>query len=1174
MAEKYSDIITIRGGKIAYNIQDEEQEAWKDFIANDQFNGILKTVIKSVSAKNIDDHKSFWIEGTYGTGKSHAGAVIKHLLCDEVSQIRDYIDEEYKEDRFKELRNQILGLREKDKKRLFPVMLYGQANIARKEDLSLQLQRAVSDALRKAGIKITVKTDFENLCDHITAQPEMWKLLIEKSPQLMSVAPTVEKLRNKLQQKDIGIYGKVMDAQRTAGIDVRMDSSRLKDWFFEVQDELAKAKDKYGYDGLLVIWDEFTEVMTSELGASLLVRLQEIDENVMNLKNNSYFLYISHPSALNTLTTEERDKTKGRYHYMRYQMEPVSAFKIMSRKFKLVEGVSEKTYLDLADRFYKKSSSLLDLYSPASTNQEETKQDLKKLFPLHPSTANLATYYAREVGSSSRSVFEFIGSNDAVRDFLDDENHFLNRDTITADYLWDYVQEVFNANVQRYGVVTERYNSRHLEVEHQGDAYLAVFKSVLLLNALNNIAHTETVTPSGNNIRNLYVGTSLEPMVADILKYFDDRGIIQCLPSDDDGLYEIRFSALPVKDIEEKKEELRRTEFKLTENLLNFNDTADKEIRKWLTNISRPFQFKMLSAYDSEHLLLNKIENYSKVAKPYEVFVAMLFGRSNAEVGALKELAERAIEEGRFANIVFMVYETPLGEKSYERFIEFMANAYCARKYNQPEQQKSHTDSASFIVKEWLNKIRQANFQYYRRSISGTEACVRMASTFNEIIVPDIFEHGPESLENLRKAPKPFWKNQSCKAFVNNILSFDTKPEIIERCYGDKVPFKIILQDGLTNNLEWNDGHDKNHPLYVVETFIDKKFKHNTKSEPFNMGELLKELSYPPFGLYQSYAGMGMVAFAMRKWIKQIFDLSGKPRDVQLLVEDVVEMFKAWESDKESNKLNFRFETEESRILCERFIKLFNLNQLKDYSDVSSLTDARTAIKYGYLKEKGYPLWSLKYVQTGKKQGINVLIDNILKILATDNTRDPNLINDTLNSIANYRFEFKNILNDSTSFRNGFLNFMLTQDGLNFKEDEFDEAIEYLIQHLQNDRGLWSEEEVLQELNKWRSSKSQAKTRELYLKIISTAKREEDVLEYLENEDSSVRMAAAERIAEFKKKPKAEAPSKGLAQKKKRAIGIVNKIAKLVDAKELLKQICEEENVSEDIIDIINEYDA
>lgn len=48
MATKYSDIITIREGKSAYNIANEEGAQWTSSIANIQFNDILKTIIKSV----------------------------------------------------------------------------------------------------------------------------------------------------------------------------------------------------------------------------------------------------------------------------------------------------------------------------------------------------------------------------------------------------------------------------------------------------------------------------------------------------------------------------------------------------------------------------------------------------------------------------------------------------------------------------------------------------------------------------------------------------------------------------------------------------------------------------------------------------------------------------------------------------------------------------------------------------------------------------------------------------------------------------------------------------------------------------------------------------------------------------------------------------------------------
>ena len=74
MASKYSDIIKLRSGKPAYNIEEEKGDEWASFIPNEQFNKVLHTVLKSVRGNDVDNHKSFWINGTYGTGKSHAGS--------------------------------------------------------------------------------------------------------------------------------------------------------------------------------------------------------------------------------------------------------------------------------------------------------------------------------------------------------------------------------------------------------------------------------------------------------------------------------------------------------------------------------------------------------------------------------------------------------------------------------------------------------------------------------------------------------------------------------------------------------------------------------------------------------------------------------------------------------------------------------------------------------------------------------------------------------------------------------------------------------------------------------------------------------------------------------------------------------------------------------------------
>lgn len=1155
MAIRYSDIITLREQKAAYNIENEKEGDWELFLTNEQFNEILKKVISSVRNNDTNLHKSFWMEGTYGTGKSHAGAVIKHLLCDTWDSIAGYVNEEYQDSRFEMLRNDLAKLRET--KRLFPVTLYGTQSIAHRDDLSLQLQRAISTALKKANINITVKTDFDNYISHIEINSVFWDNLIEGSPLLKSIVPTRQKLISELRNGDTATLGKVKDVLRENRYDIRMDSANLKQWFFEVQDELAAKTD---YNGILVIWDEFTDMMKSPVGQSVLVALQEIDETVMNSENNSYFFYISHPSALNSLAEQEREKTKGRYHYMHYNMEPVSAFKIMSKKFQPKDDQGRYAQHNLAEKFYNGHHDLLDIFSKTSTDPVETKHDLISLFPLHPSTANLATYYAREAGSSSRSVFQFIGENEAVRSFLDCEEHFANHDTITADYLWDYVLEEFNSNVIKYGAVTERFNSRKLQVEHKGLEYFAVFKSILLLNALNNIANTETVTPSEENIKNLFAGTSIEGKMDDILNYFDENSIIQKLPG---NLFSIMFSALPPQEIEQIKDELKRNNFKFTSQVVNLGDVARKQLDTSLKNVARPMQFKFYSEDSNEYTLINRIENGYKDCKPYEVFVAMLFARNANELNQLKTIAAKYSAEERFQNMVFVVFETVFTDKNYDRFIEYQANATCAGKHNLSDQQVAHNNSSFDMIKEWMNEIRRGNFTYYLRGKQDVNAVVRIPTTINNIVSPTIFEHGPESLELIQsRFSKTYWQKLSAKAVVEIVLSYNDKQDVISKLNSQYSHVNFLLQDSVDDNMQWKSDVDKSHPMWLVSEFIDKKFRFTDKNQSFNLGDKLIELSRPPFGLFQSYAGMGMVAFAMRKHRDQIFDLNGRPRNAQHIVDDIVEMFKAWESGRTSNKLNFRFETKESRSLCETLIKTFKLNQLSGYKDIASLTDARWVITHNFSAQKGFPLWTLKYAGVDKQE-FKDLIDNILKICGDSDMRNPDLINNTLNGLETYRFELGNLLNDAQSFANGFVSFLRTVQGVNLQDDEVEDANNYLKLHMQGDVGLWAEDEISKQLMQWRMAKNEKEK----------AEREQKEKEQREREEKARQEEERKRREEEARKKEEEEKKKAVSSgKRNTAIVKVKKITTINKAQDLLEKICE--ICGEDVLNLINDYDV
>ena len=108
-------------------------------------------------------------------------------------------------------------------------------------------------------------TDFESYVEQIRRTPETWAGWIASYPALSSVASTPEQLISALTAKggDIGTYHRISDTLRDIGFEVRMSNDKLKQWLMEVQEKLRELGQ---YDGMLIVWDEFTDVMTDAIG--------------------------------------------------------------------------------------------------------------------------------------------------------------------------------------------------------------------------------------------------------------------------------------------------------------------------------------------------------------------------------------------------------------------------------------------------------------------------------------------------------------------------------------------------------------------------------------------------------------------------------------------------------------------------------------------------------------------------------------------------------------------------------------------------------------------------------------------------------------------------------------------------------------------------------------------
>lgn len=1081
MATRYSDIIRLREGKAAYSIAEEKSGEWQSFIPNGQFNGVLRTVLKSVRGNSIDYHKSFWLNGTYGTGKSHAVAVVSHLLGDDVRDIRQWVDYEYDGQKYAALRQAIYELRKE--KRLLTVKLNGIGKMSHVSDLALTLQTAVADSLHAHGITLPrpVPTDFDAYVDHITHNADFWEQLIGGDAELSSAVADSGRLASLLRGHDLGVIHRVAEALRKAGLTIRLTNASIKQWLVEVQDQLAAMRT---YDGLLIVWDEFTDVMTSAIGLPVLKELQVIAEKFANEENNSFFFLISHPSAFDKLSPEQMKQTDGRYFRMKYNMETVSAFKIMSRKFQVVD---EGQYGQVRDFFYSAHPRLLDLFTASSNDPQSTREDLLNLFPLHPGTANLATYYATVVGSSSRSVFEFLGQNEAVGEFLDSEAEYLNRHTITADYLWDFVLSVFQDSPADYGAVLERFNSYRHQVGGEGGAFLAVFKGILLLNAFNNVRDVreeeagDLVIPSEDNIHILFEGTQYDGEVDKVLQWLNTEGIIQRAPG---GLYSVEFTALPSGEVEAKKAEMRN-EFRFTQQILTFSDEAEKSVRdKFLQKVIRPYRFRFYSDVGNNASLRSQIKNGRREAKGSELYFALLMSRDNDELARLRTFAEAFAadsDDKDLKNIVLIVFDETLGGQKYNMFIEFQANYACASSHGFVDQQKTYRDHAVGMVGEWMDTMQRGNATIYINGQPPRPVSVRhLSSTVNADVGPAIFPYGPDAHAVLRQRTKnTFWNKTTSKVMVRTFL-FATSMESFDKLDAQMKPVKYLLQDCLDDNLRWRPDTPPGHPLKKVCDKVESIISHADKSLPFNFDEKFAPLSRPPYGLYRSFAAMGMMAFALRPWADKIYDQQGKPRDKNALVDDICLLFdEVWDKGKSNNKLDFKFQTPEEGKLCKALVSLFGLNAKGNaYRDVTSLKDARYAITAEFLGRKNYPLWSIKYAPKEVFAGLPVIVavtgdirqltDDITKICMERDLRNPALVNETLYLIDALQFDMRNILNVDRAFSEGFKSFLMGIERVGVKEDEIGGVRRYIERNLQSTVGYWTEDEVRTCVEHWR----------------------------------------------------------------------------------------------------------
>lgn len=488
---------------------------WDAFYPHETFVKLLEKTHIMLSGK---DSRSLWVEGAYGTGKSHAVLTVKSLLEASDDEIRAYFKEYGLRD---DLCQKIIT--DKSNGRLITIHRIGSASIRSDQDLILAMQDSIMASLHEHGIKnrgeASLKDSAIKWFEEKEANRIYFDSLIQEDKYMWDfggrhVDEVIHILKDSDDEDAVSKMMKnILKVAEDNGITaLRLDVPAMCEW-------IKSILDTNDISAILFVWDEFTEYFVNNPNS--LTGFQTLAE--ISQSHPFYFLIVTHESSSLIRDKDMRRKILNRFVgdvTVRIEMPENMAFRLMAQAMKATDDPVllpewEEYKEDLNSELTGVRNTIIANSRKNATMGQKTvisDEELQSIVPIHPYAALLLKHMSVAFNSNARSMFDFIISNDMTEAkgfkwFINKYGPLDSTNLLTIDMLWDFFtgkdQNGLNDDVR---VILDSFSL--LKKDSLTPDQERVFKTVLLLEAISQrVSDVELLRPNEQNIDLAFNGT-------------------------------------------------------------------------------------------------------------------------------------------------------------------------------------------------------------------------------------------------------------------------------------------------------------------------------------------------------------------------------------------------------------------------------------------------------------------------------------------------------------------------------------------------------------------------------------------------------------------------------------------------------------------------------------------
>lgn len=926
-------------------------ELWKKFYPHETFIKLIKDI---VSVLNRQQKQNIWVEGAYGTGKSHAVLTLKHLLDSTEQETKEYF-ETFNLDQ--DLLKKFLCVKSEGK--IITVHRYASSSIKGDNDLFIAIQESIEQALRDAGIDNAAHGAMKDavvkyLSDEYNKQyfnglvTGPYASLFGGSDADKIIKDLQEYTEDALRELMRKIFKVANERQIRA---FTLDDKGLCEW---IRETIRQNK----LNAIVFIWDEFTEYfqnnMTALTGFQTMLELSETE--------HFCFIPVTHKSeALFSAQDTMKNKILGRFVRPRCVIElPENmAFQLMGAAMQknsdpvIYQEWTEEILPDLCDRTV---NSRVIVGKQTKLNDEQ----MRGILPIHPYAASLLKHISTSFDSNQRSMFDFI-KNDRGDDthafqwFIKNCGPLDDNPLLTIDMLWNFFYDMGKESLAlSIRQILDNYprlsRANLLEDEKR------VLKAVLLFQAISFEVRdsVDLFLANEKNLNSAFEGSDLEGKASHIAeKLVRDKILYKKIVGKND-VYSVLIGEMSEDQIEKhKKKYLTKT----TSSLIT--DGALDEAIELPAALKLRYKLVYAGITDFEQTTKKCMNEAERDGK--HLYGVVTFAKDSSERLALSQKITTKLNENPDTPVIFIdCSKTLLGEEQFAEWVEFKAKAdYHSGK--DKDQSTQNSNYANDVLKNWRKNIKDGEFVYYSKVRLNGETLATEDALMDELCAYNrkIFTNGLECYNVIAN----MWTLNAARQGAECGL----KEEIAGtfRSSNPNTKLEVALNGAWKVQDYWTSSPSLN--ISAIKARLEELMRTKLRRDGrISIRTIFETLSEAPYGFMPCNLSAFILGFLLKEYCGGKYTWSDDTTSDELTVDKMKEMIHEILQQEKTPNPRYRDKyivtmPQEVKAFIDITSKAFGISK----SQCTSVEAARERVR-AKMRELSFPIWTLDYIIEGE----------------------------------------------------------------------------------------------------------------------------------------------------------------------------------------------------------------